>query len=116
MRATEQENGVKDQLDLDYAQAEQMAKLAQSTPEEMLKQLEKALPQNPQMQKELSAISQNTLKGAAEQLKQASAQENNVAQDVQKMTTDEKAQAAWADGRFCSVRIFSSTVSRVISL
>jgi len=96
MRATEQENGVKDQLDQDYAKAEQMAKLAQSTPEEMLAQLEKALPKNPQMQKELSAISQNTLKGAAEQLKQASAQENNVAQDVQKMTADEKAQAAAA--------------------
>ncbi|EDY21451.1 hypothetical protein CfE428DRAFT_0696 [Chthoniobacter flavus Ellin428] len=93
MRATEQANGVKDQLDQDYAKAEQMAKLAQSTPEEMLKQLEKALPQNPQMQKELSGISQNALKGAAEQLKQASAQENNVAQSVQKMAKDEQAQA-----------------------
>jgi hypothetical protein len=93
LRATEQENGVKDQLDQDYAKAEQMAKLAQSTPEEMLKQLEKALPQNPQMQKELSAISQNTLQGAAEQLKQVSVQENIVAQDVQRMVGDEKARA-----------------------
>lgn len=92
MRATEQANGVKDQLDQDFAKAEQMAKLAQSTPEEMLKQLEKALPQNPQMQKELSAISQNTLKGAAEQLKQASQQEKDVAQNVQKMAKDEQAQ------------------------
>ncbi|MDR3401500.1 MAG: hypothetical protein P4L99_03290 [Chthoniobacter sp.] len=96
LRATEQQNGVKDQLDQDYAKAEQIAKLAQSSPEEMLAQLEKALPQNPQMQKELSAISQNTLKGAAEQLRQASAQENNVAQSVQKMTAEEKAQAAAA--------------------
>ncbi len=71
LRATEQQNGVKEQLDQDYAKAEQMAKLAQASPEEMLAQLEKALPQNPQMQKELSAISQNTLKGAAEQLQQA---------------------------------------------
>ena len=96
MRATEQQNGVKDQLDQQYAKMEQMAKMAQSTPEEMLKQLEKALPQNPHMQKELSAISQNTLKGAAEQLKQASAQENTVAQNIQKMAADEKAQAAAA--------------------
>ena len=96
LRATEQQNGVKEQLDQQYAQAEQMAKLAQSTPEEMLKQLEKALPQNPQMQKELSAISQNTLKGAAEQLKQASAQEKNVAENVQKMTAEEQARAAAA--------------------
>lgn len=97
MRATEQQNGIKDQLDQDYAKAEQMAKLAQSTPEEMLKQLEKALPQNPQMQKELSVISQNTLKGAAEQLKQASEQEKNVAQNVKKLSADEQAQATAAE-------------------
>jgi len=96
LRATEQQNGVKDQLDQEYAKMEQMAKLAQSTPEEMLAQLEKALPQNPHMQKELSAISQDILKSAAAQLKQASGQENNVAQNVQKMAADEQAQAAAA--------------------
>jgi hypothetical protein len=93
MRATEQQNGVKEQLDQQYAKMEQMAKMAQSTPEEMLAQLEKALPQNPQMQKELSGISQNILQGAAEQLKQASSRENNVAQNIQKMAADEKAQS-----------------------
>jgi hypothetical protein len=94
MRATEKENGIKEMLDQQFAKAEELAKLAQATPEELLAQLEKALPQNPQMQQELSAISQNTLKSAADQLKKASEQENAVAQNVQKMAADEKAQAA----------------------
>lgn len=96
MRATEQQNGIKERLDQDFAKAEQIAKMAQSSPEEMLKELEKALPQNPQMQKELSAISQNTLKSAADQLKQASEQEKNVAQNVKKMSAEEQAQATAA--------------------
>jgi len=96
MRATEKENGIKEQLDQQFAKAEELAKLAQATPEELLAQLEKALPQNPQMQQELSAIAQNTLKSAADQLKQASSQENAVAQNVQKMAADEQAQAAIA--------------------
>ncbi len=94
MRETEKENGVKEQLDQQFAKAEELANLAQKTPQELLAELEKALPQNPQMQQELSAISQNTLKSAAEQLKKASDQENAVAQNVQKMAADEKAQAA----------------------
>jgi len=94
MRETEKENGVKEQLDQQFAKAEELASLAQKTPQELLAELEKALPQNPQMQQELSAISQNTLKSAAEQLKKASDQENAVAQNVQKMAADEKAQAA----------------------
>ena len=43
-------------LDQRYARAEQLSQLAQATPEEMIKQLEKALPQNPLMQQELSGI------------------------------------------------------------
>ncbi len=94
MRETEKENGVKEQLDQQFSKAEELAAMAQKTPEELLAQLEKALPQNPQMQQELSAISQTTLKAAADQLKKASDQENAVAQNVQKMAADEKAQAA----------------------
>ena len=94
MRETEKENGVKEQLDQQFAKAEELANMAQKTPQELLAQLEKALPQNPQMQQELSAISQNTLKSAQDQLKKASEQENAVAQNVQKLAADEKAQAA----------------------
>jgi hypothetical protein len=94
LRETEKENGIKEQLDQQFAKAEELAKMAQATPEELLAQLEKALPQNPQMQQELSAISQNTLKSAADQLKQASGKENEVAKNVQKMAADEKALAA----------------------
>jgi hypothetical protein len=96
MRASEKQTGVKEQLDEDFAKAEQLAKLAQSSPEQMLAQLEKALPQNPQMQKELSAISQSALRSATGQLAQASTQESAVAQNVQKQLSADQAQAAAA--------------------
>lgn len=82
LRAQEQELGVKEQLDQQYAKAEQMAQMAQQSPQEMIKQLEKALPQNPQMQKELSQISQSTLASAEQKLAQASQQENQIANDL----------------------------------
>ena len=94
LRAVEKELGIKEQLDQQFARAEQLAQMANASPEELLAQLEKALPQNPQMQQELSAISQNTLKGAEQQLKQATEQENSVAQNVQKMAAEEQASAA----------------------
>lgn len=94
MRAAENELGIKEQLDQQFARAEQLAQMANASPEELLAQLEKALPQNPQMQQELSAIAQNTLKGAEQQLRQATEQENSVAQNVQKMAEEEQARAA----------------------
>ncbi len=86
LRETEEKNGVKEQLDAQFAKAEQMAELAQKSPEELLAQLEKALAKSPAMQKELSEISKNTLADAQKQLDQASRQENQVAQDLAKMT------------------------------
>ncbi len=86
MRETEKENGVKEQLDAQFAKAEQMAELAQKSPEELLAQLEKALTKNPEMQKELSEISKDTLADAKQQLDQASKQENQVAKDLAKLT------------------------------
>lgn len=98
MRAAEQELGIKEQLDQQFARAEQLAQMANASPEELLAQLEKALPQNPQMQQELSAISQTTLKSAEQQLKQATEQENSVAHNVQKMAAEEQARASAPPG------------------
>jgi hypothetical protein len=91
MRAKEEELGVKKELDEQAAKAERMAQLAKSTPEEMLKQLEKALPINPLMQQELSGISQNTLAEAHRKLQAASKAENRVAQSVSQLAQQERA-------------------------
>jgi hypothetical protein len=92
LRATEQENGIKQELDEQYKKAAELAEMAQKTPQEMLAQLEKALPKNPVMQQELSAISRNTLTEAQQQLAQASKQESAVAQEVQKMAAEQPPQ------------------------
>src|SRR5204863_5053175 len=61
MRNAEEELGVKDELDQQFAKAQELAEQAQKTPEELLAELEKMLPKNPQMQQELSSISQAAL-------------------------------------------------------
>ncbi|HYR58008.1 MAG TPA: hypothetical protein VEO95_05245, partial [Chthoniobacteraceae bacterium] len=94
LRATEEQTGIKEAMDEQFAKAQELAKMAEDSPEELLKKLEKALPTHPAMQQELSTISRNTLDEAAAKLGAASAQENQVARDVQKMASDEKAQAA----------------------
>ncbi len=96
LRATEQENGVKQELDEQYKKAAELAEMSKKTPQEMLAQLEKALPKNPLMRQELSAISKNTLTEAQQQLAQASKQETSVAQEVQKMAGEQAQQAAAA--------------------
>lgn len=93
MRAQEAELGVKKELDEQYAKAERMAQLANSSPEEMLKQLEKALPINPLMQQELSSISQNTIVEAHRKLEAASKAEARVAETVNKLAQQEAAAA-----------------------
>ena len=94
LRATEEQNGVKENLDKQFAEAAEMAEMAQASPQELLAKLERALPENPQMQKELSEISKNTLAGAQEKLKQAGSQENAVARQVEKMAEAEQAKLA----------------------
>jgi hypothetical protein len=94
LRATEQQNGVKEQLDQEFAKAEKMAEMAQAKPDDLLSQLEKALPRNPQMRQELSAISRSTLRTASDQLRSASILENAVAQQVDKLASEQQAQAA----------------------
>lgn len=91
MRAKEEELGIKQQLDEQFAKAERMAQLARSSPEEMLKQLEKALPINPMMQQELSGISQVTLSEAQRKLEAASKAENRVVQTLSQLAQQERA-------------------------
>jgi hypothetical protein len=90
LRAMEAELGIKQELDQQYAKAEQLAQLAQSSPQEMLKQLEQALPQNPQMQQELSSISQNTVAQAQQKLSEAARAEEQVAQNLQAMAQQQE--------------------------
>ncbi|HEV7869196.1 MAG TPA: hypothetical protein VGO90_16025, partial [Chthoniobacteraceae bacterium] len=94
LRATEQETGIKAEMDRQAARAEELTKMAAKSPDELLKQLEAALAQNPTMQKELSSISQNTLDAAASQLSEASQQESQTAQAVDKAVAEQKAKAA----------------------
>ncbi len=82
LRKAEEALGVKEALDAQYAHAEEVGKLAQASPQEMLKQLEAALPHNATMRQELSAVSESTLRAANEQLTQAAAQEKQVAQQL----------------------------------
>ncbi|MEQ1859819.1 MAG: DUF4175 family protein [Chthoniobacteraceae bacterium] len=93
MREMENELGIKQQLDEQFAKAERMAQLARSSPEEMLKQLEKALPINPLMQQELSGIAQSTLSEAHRKLEAASKAEDRVAQAVSQLAQQERAAA-----------------------
>jgi hypothetical protein len=94
LRATEEQMGIKEALDQQFAKAEQLAKMAEQSPEELLKELEKALPKNPAMQQELSTIARNNLDQAAAKLSEASSREKQVAQDVQKLAADQQAQMA----------------------
>ncbi len=89
LREAEKELGVKEQMDRDFANAEELAKLAGSTPEEMLAKLEKALPNNPLMRQELSSVSRDLLQDASKRLTAATAQESAVARDVDKLAAQQ---------------------------
>ncbi len=104
MREEEKKLGVKEQLDAQYEAAERLAEASEGTPEEMLKKLENALPQNPLMRQELSSVSKNTLHTAAEKLTEATAQEQKVAESVNKLASEQQEPpaanpAALADGQ-----------------
>jgi len=94
LRATEQQTGVKEQLDAQYARAGQLAEMARKSPEELLAELERALPHQPVMQKELDAISANLVAAAEEKLAKATQQEKQIAESVAKMATEQQAQMA----------------------
>ncbi len=94
LRASEEALGIKQAMDQQYAKAEQLAQMAQATPEDLLKQLEAALPQNPQMQQELSQIAKNTLDTASGKLTEAASRESAVSKEVLKLAEQQKITAA----------------------
>src|ERR1043166_8559676 len=52
LREKEKELGIKEQLDQQQAHAQMLAEMAQKDPQQLLKELEAKLPENPAMQKE----------------------------------------------------------------
>lgn len=94
LRATEQANGVKDQLDAQYAKAEQIAEMTQKSPADLLKELERALPQNPEMRKALSQIAQDALTGAEQKLEKAATSEQKVAKNLEQLVANPELAAA----------------------
>lgn len=73
------------QADLDqrYDDAEQMADAAESTPQELLEQLEQELQQNPPMQQELSEIAERAAEAAQQRLEQAAKEERQLNRDLE---------------------------------
>ncbi|MEQ1852406.1 MAG: hypothetical protein ABMA01_12540, partial [Chthoniobacteraceae bacterium] len=82
MREAEKELGIKEELDQQQSDAKMLAELAQKSAEELLKELEAKLPENPVMQKELSAISKDALAAAEQKLAEASKTESRVAREL----------------------------------
>jgi hypothetical protein len=79
LRAMEKEAGLKATLDGEYQKAQALANLAGMTPEQQLKALEQALPENKPMQHELSDIAKDALNNAAANLQKNAAQEQQMA-------------------------------------
>ncbi|MEI6655492.1 MAG: hypothetical protein WCP45_12045, partial [Verrucomicrobiota bacterium] len=71
LRQAETEAGLKDQLDQAYAKAEMLAQMAEKSAEELLKELEAKLPDNPEMRTELDRLTKDTLALASEELDRA---------------------------------------------
>lgn len=61
-----------------YEDAEQMARLAEADPRELMRRLEEELKTNEEMQEELSEIAQNLAEQAQESLEQAAEREKNI--------------------------------------
>ena len=82
LREMEKELGIKEQLDAEQAHAQMLAEMAQKDPQQLLKELEAKLPENPAMQKELSSISKDALADAEQKLADARGREDNVAKQL----------------------------------
>ena len=91
LREAEKELGIKAELDEQLAHAQMLAEMAQKNPEQLLKELEAKLPQNPEMQKELSDITKDALANAEKKLDQAAKQEAAVANQIAAQSKDPQA-------------------------
>lgn len=75
-RANPTESNVGNQRD--YEQAERLSRMAQASPQEILRQLERQLQVNPPMQQELSQIARSAAEQALEALEHAAAQQKAI--------------------------------------
>ena len=82
LRKEEEKLGIKQELDKEFAKAEMLAEMALKTTEELIKELEAKLPDNPEMQKELDKIAKTTLDIGSEELQRAAKAEGVTAGKV----------------------------------
>ncbi len=78
LRQAEQELGITEQLEQQYAQADRLQQQMQQTPEQLMQELEAELQKNPEMQQALSEISQNALQEAQRALQDAALEDQNL--------------------------------------
>lgn len=82
LREAEKDMGLKPTLDAEYAKAKALEQLAGLSPQDQLKELEKALQNNKPMRSELSDIAKNALQNAANDLQNQANKENKIAQQM----------------------------------
>jgi len=82
LRQAESDLGLKRQMDAQHGPMDKLAKLAEMTPQEQKAQLEKEAAQNPQMQKELSAIAKEAVAQAKEAMQRGASEEARLAEQL----------------------------------
>ncbi|MEI6655687.1 MAG: hypothetical protein WCP45_13040, partial [Verrucomicrobiota bacterium] len=90
LRKAEDETGVKEDLDEQYANAEMLAQMAEKSAEDLLKDLEKKLSANPDMQKELDQISRDALGLAKDKIDTAAKAETEASRKVAEQVNKDK--------------------------
>ncbi len=83
LRQAEEELGIREQLDRQQEELEQLAALADLPPEEALQALENELADSEPMQRELDDLNRQQLQQTQSQLQQAEQQQRQVADDLQ---------------------------------
>ncbi|MDB4644708.1 hypothetical protein OAF37_01490 [Rubripirellula sp.] len=84
LRQAEAALEMQNELDQRFDEAEQMAESAQSTPEELMEQLERELLTNEPMRQELSEIAQEAAESAQRELESAANKEQRLNQELEK--------------------------------
>ena len=83
LRKVEEELGIKEEIEKQFAQAEKLGELAKLPPEALLAELEKELKKNQPMKEELSDISKETIEEAIEDLEEAKKEEMELAKKLE---------------------------------
>ncbi|MBT7405025.1 MAG: hypothetical protein HN754_02820 [Opitutae bacterium] len=83
LRKVEDELGIKEEVEKQFAQAEKLGELAKLPPQALLAELEKELKKNQQMKEELSDISKETIEEAIEDLEEAKKDEMELAKKLE---------------------------------